>query len=129
MAIPAIEAFTFQEILTPAVAASGFGTTFSVGRKSKVCRLITDTDDDAGVDDSMQLYTVLEFDKTTGAPTKSYPTKERDPVTSTSYTLILGGNMTQAEILIRGFYAWKKIATTVPAVGVEMAEGYEITGR
>ena len=129
MTTPATQNFTFEEVLPPATAASGFGTVFSVGNRSKVCRLITDTDDDAGADDAFQLYTVLEFNKDTGAPVVSYPLKELDPIGGTSYPLLLGGNMTQAEIVIRGFYVWKKIVATTPAVGVETCEGYEATGH
>ena len=129
MTIPATEKFTFENVLVPATAASGFGTTFSVGLRSKVCRLVTDTDDDAGADNAFELYAVQEFDKDTGVPSVSYAVKELDPIGGTSYGLLLGGNMTQAEIVIRGYYAWKKIVITTPAVGVEVAEGYESSSR
>jgi len=123
------EQFTFENVLVPATAASGFGIVFSVGRRSVVCRLITDTDDDAGADSAFELYAVQEFNKTTGAPIVSYAIKELDPVAAVSFGLLLGGNMTQAEIVIRGYYVWKKIEITTPAVGVEIAEGYETTSR
>ena len=125
MNIPVTEKFTFQQVLAPATGVSGFGQVFSVGSRSKVCRLITDTDDDAGADNAFELYTVLEFNKTTGAPIKSYALKELDPVAVISFGLLLGGNMTQAEIVVKGYYVWKKIAITIPAVGVEIATGYE----
>ena len=113
----------------PATAASGFGTVFSVDTRSVTCRLTTDTDDDAGADNAFELYAVQEFNKDTGAPTVSYAIKELDPVGGTSYSLLLGGNMTQAEIVIRGYYVWKKIVVTTPNIGVEIAEGFEATGH
>jgi len=125
MSLPPIENFTFQNVLTPATAASGFGSVFSVGRRSVVCRLVSDTDDDAGADSAFQLFAVTEFDETSRAPIKSYPLMELDPVAAVSFPLLLGGNMTQAEIVIKGYYVWKKIVITTPLVGVEVATGYE----
>ncbi len=112
-------------VLTPATAASGFGKVFTVGVESVVCRLTTDTNDDPGADDAFELYAVLAYTKSTGVPTAYYPIKELDPIGGTSYGLLLGGNMTQAEIVIRGNYVWKKIVITTPLVGVEVSKGYE----
>jgi hypothetical protein len=121
----ATENIAWENVLTPATAASGFGVVFSVGVQSVVCRLTTDTNDDPGADDAFELYTVLAYTKSTGAPTAYYPIKELDPVGGTSFGLLLGGNMTQAEIVIRGDYVWKKIEATTPAVGIEVSKGYE----
>ena len=121
----AVAVIGWDIVLTPATAASGFGKVFTVGVQSVTCRLVTDTDDDAGADDAFTLYTVQEFNKTTLAPTLSYALAEKDPIGGTNYNLVLGGNMTQAEIVIRGVYVWKKTVITTPAVGVEVSKGYE----
>lgn len=121
----AIEKIGFETVLTPATADSGFGDVFSVGVQSVVCRLTTDTNDDPGADDAFELYAVLAYDTTTKVPSAYYPIKELDPIGGTSYGLLLGGNMTQAEIVIRGNYVWKKIVVTTPLVGVEVSTGYE----
>ena len=122
---PNTEAPGVEVVLVPATAASGFGPVFSVGTYSKVCRLTTDTDDNAGVDNAFELYAVQEWNKDTGVPTKSYAVKELDPIGGTSFSLLLGANMTQAEIVIRGNYAWKKLLVTTPAIGIEAYDGYE----
>ena len=123
--IPKTEQPGVEIVLTPATAATGLGLTFSVGSYSKVCRIITDTDLDPGADDAFELHSVLAFTKSTGVVTKSYPVKEVDPVSGTSFGLLLGGNMTQAEIVVRGNYAWKKTVITTPEVGIEAFDGYE----
>jgi hypothetical protein len=112
-------------LLAPATSASGFGEVFTVGDHSVVCLLTTDTDEDAGVADALELYTVLEFVKDTGEVTLSYATKEIEPISATSYGFLLGSTNTQAEIMIRGTYAWKKIEITTPAIGVEGIKGLE----
>lgn len=119
------EDITFVPVLTPATAASGFGDVFTVGVQSVVCRLTSDTDDDAGEDDAFALYAVLAYTKSTLVPTKTYLLKELDPIGGTSYSLLLGANMTQAEIVIRGNYVWKKIVSTTPKIGIEVSKGYE----
>lgn len=121
----AIENIGWETILAPATTASGFGDTFSVGNRSVTCRLTTDTNDNPGADDAFELYCVLAYTKSTGVPTAYYPIKELDPIGGTDYSLLLGGNMTQCEIVIRGDYVWKKIEATTPAVGVEASAGYE----
>lgn len=123
--LPKTEQVRGEVVYEPATAAAGFGPTFSVGTHSKVCRLTTDTDDDAGADDAFTLYTVLEFVQDTGVPVISYALAEKDPIGGTTYPLVLGGNMTQAEIVIRGNYAWKKTVITTPAIGIEAFDGYE----
>ena len=125
MTTPATENIGIEPLLDPATTASGYGHVFTVGSHSKVCRLTTDTDEDAGVADALELYTVVSYVKDTGVVTLAYATKEIEPISATSYGFLLGSTNTQAEIMIRGIYVWKKIQSTTPAIGVEGIEGFE----
>lgn len=112
-------------LVVPATGASGYGNVFTVGGQSVVCRLTTDTDLDAGVADAFELYTVIDYDKATGAVNLAYATKEIDPIGGTEYGFLLGSTNTQQEVMMRGAYVWKKILSTTPAVGVEAIVGFE----
>lgn len=104
---------------------TGFGKVFTVGDKSVVCRVFPTTGETAEDDDLFELHHALDWNRTTGVPSRTLQLKEKDPVGGTSYTLTLGANMTQAEIVIRGDYVWKKLTATTPLVGVQGSRGYE----
>ena len=118
----------FETNLTPQ-AAQGFGDVFTVGKRSIVSRLTVTTGEDLEADDLFELHAVLDYNKATKAVTRSYAVKEMDPTQdpTVTYTIPLGQNQTQLEIVIRGTYAWKKIVTTTLLIGVENATGYERT--
>lgn len=124
MSIPVTERLGGDILFAP-ITGQATGLAFTVGLRSVVCRLITPTGEAVGVDDAFELRSVLAYNKDTGVVSRSYAIKELDPIGGTSFGLLLGANMTQAEIVIRGTYAWKKTINTTPAVGIEGMTGYE----
>lgn len=117
----------WKYILDP-TAGTGFGKVFTVGDRSVVCRVYPTTGETVEDDDLFELHHALEWDPETLVPSRTLQLKEKDPVGGTSYTLPLGANMTQAEIVIRGDYVWKKLTATTPFVGVQASRGYEKLG-
>ena len=124
MTTPATANMDTETLLVP-ITGTGMGLAFTVDTRSKVCRVFPITGEDPGADDAFELHTVLDFVKETGEVTRSYALKEVDPVSAETYGLPLGGNQTQAEIVIRGYYAWNKVEATTIATGVQGLTGYE----
>lgn len=122
------EKFEFESVYTP-TAGTGMGEVFTVGDTSQVHRCFATTGETFEDNDLFELHAVLEFNKATGAVTRSNAVKEYDPISATTYGLFLGANNTQAEIVLAGIYAWKKLTTTTPLVGVERITGFETKGK
>lgn len=96
-----------KEILAPSTGATGTSETVTVDGHSRVVYLAPNAGETLTEDDAFELRRVVAED-----PQRSIKQYDKDGA------ILLGANLPQFEILIRGTYVIKKIGATTESVGV-----------
>jgi len=104
------------EILAPTMDSSSTSDTFSVDSRSRVVYIYPSTGDTLTDDDSFELRRVVTLDSNDN-PDQTVKQYDKDGA------ILLGANIPQFEVVIRGTYLVEKILATTEAVGVAQTYG------
>ena len=105
-----------KEILAPTTDSSATSDPFSVDGHSRVVYLAPSTGSTLSDDDAFELRRVVSLD-TSGAPDQTVKMYDKDGA------ILLGANIPQFEVVIRGTYVIEKILATTESVGVYQTYG------
>ncbi len=103
-----------KEIFTPSTDSAGTSDTFDVDKHSRVIYLAPDSGETLTDDDAFELRRVVAED-----PIRSIKQLDKDGA------ILLGANLPQFEVVIRGTYLIEKLLGTTEAVGVYETFGFE----
>ncbi len=103
-----------KEILVPTEDTSATSDEFDVDGHSRVIYIAPDSGETLTDDDAFELRRVVAVD-----PIRSIKQYDKDGA------ILLGANLPQFEVMIRGTYLIEKILGTTEAVGVYMTYGLE----
>ncbi len=107
-----------KEILVPTEDSAGTSDSFDVDGHSRVVYLAPDAGETLTDDDTFELRRVIEVDSNDD-PVRSIKQYDKDG------PILLGANLPQFEVMIRGTYLLEKLLATTEAVGAYMTYGLE----